>query len=112
MKKIQPCVFPLARQNERVALLLNVMDGTVTVDQVAKIIEQDVATRPVRKPVVAFERRFGSVTEAAHWAIRWKPDFGQSGRSVAGEHARLERVRKLIARKCNQDCWAGFYWSE
>jgi hypothetical protein len=109
MNKVSPRVFRLARQNERVSLLLNVMDGVVGADQLAQIIQEDVEARPRFKPVVAFDRRFGSVIEAAHWALRWRPEFGASGAS--GEHARLERVRKLIARKCNQDCWAGFYWS-
>lgn len=112
MKKVQPRVFPLARQNERVALLLNVLDGAVTPEQVAQFIEQDVATRPRCKPVVAFDRRFDSVIEAAHWANRWRPDFGQSDRSTGGEHAKLERVRKQIARMATQDCWEGFYWTE
>lgn len=110
MKKVQPRVFKLARQTERVALLLNIMDGVIMTEQIAEVIKQDVEPRPVRKPVVAFDRRFESVTAAAHWAIRWRPEF--CGGGMNGEHATLERVRKSISRMASQDCWAGFYWSE
>jgi hypothetical protein len=106
--KIIPFQFPLSTQAGRVALLAGIMSGYVTKQEIAHAITQDMETRPRIKPVMAWGRRFESVTAAAHWAIRWKPDFCAKG--IAGDHARLERARKLIARRATQDCWAGFYW--
>lgn len=109
-KKIVPHQFPLSTQAGRVALLAGVLSGHVGKQEIVRAIEQDMETRPRVKPVMAWNRRFESVTAAAHWAIRWKPEFCAGG--IAGDHARLERARKLIGRRATQDCWEGFFWCE
>lgn len=109
-KKIVPNKFPLSSQAGRVALLAGVLAGHVGKEEIRNAMVQDTEKRPRSKPVVAWDRRFESVTQAAHWAVRWRPEVAGRG-VVAGDHAALERVRKMISTRATQDCWAGFYWS-
>jgi hypothetical protein len=101
--QVQHRSFPLTSQAGRVALLTGILAGVVGAQEILAAVADDVETRPRRKPVRAWDRRFPSITAAAEWArqeFRWSDP-----RSVAA-------WRQQIARLCNQDCWPGFYWEE
>lgn len=100
-KKVSPQVFALTTVAGRVGLLAGITAGTVTRDEVEAAVLSDTEKRPYRKPVVARNRRYNSVTEAAE--------------SICGSMAPRRRIlamQKTIARYCNADNVAGYYWSE
>lgn len=99
MHKVTHTQFKLASQAGRVALLLGVLDGTVGEPEIKDAIARDVEPRAYRKPVVAAGMWFPSVNSAARYL------------SLQEKHMEVQSLAKLIARKCNEDCWEGFYWS-
>ena len=100
--KIVPERFPLASQANRIALLTGVLCGYVSKDEIKAALTQDAKPRPHRKPVVAFGKFFISVSAAARWRMN------QPGGKEKTENTWV----KYISRRCEQDCWEGFYWSE
>jgi|SRR5690606_38487399 len=100
MRKIANTQFTLASQAGRVALLLGVLDGTVQEREVKAAVAADVEKRKHSKPVVAAGMWFPSVNAAARYLAR------------EDKHIDVCNLAKTIARKCNADCWEGFYWSE
>jgi len=99
--RIQPRVFPLTRQSGRVALLLGVLDGHVGVQELQAAVALDVEPRPHRRPVMAWGRRFESITQAAAEAARRQPGV-MTARSW----------QRWVKQQADADCWAGFYWCE
>lgn len=100
MSKVQYTQFKLSTITGRVGLLTGITAGTVTQEEVEQAVLVDTEKRPYRKPVVAYGRRFGSITAAA--------EFG-CGRNASLNELKAEQAR--IRKMCNEDCWAGFYWS-
>lgn len=100
MLKTTPHAFPLASQAARVALPLGVLDGNVQAQEVRAAVAQDVLPRPHRKPVVADGMHFISVTAAAKFFVQ------------RDSYSNVSAMCKAIARKCNEDCWEGYYWAE
>jgi hypothetical protein len=100
-KKVSPQVFALTTVAGRVGLLAGITAGTVTYEEVEASVLRDTEKRPYRKPVVAKGKRYSSVTRAAE---------GICG-SMA-PYKRLLAMQKTIARYCNADNVAGYYWSE
>ena len=102
--KVKPAEFPLTNSSRRIALLTGVLAGTVGSRELKHHIALDAEPRPYKKPVVAWGKRYESISAAAaaaHTRFRWT---GQDRTEAAWQ--------KYIARLCNADCWAGFYWSE
>lgn len=113
MKHRKYPLFPLTSQSGRMALLLGIRNGHVTMPELEAAILQDSLPRPHRKPVVAEGQRFASVTDAAHWLYRTRPELSARKPGVmAGQAAGIMRLQKRIARMATQDCWEGYYWSE
>lgn len=104
MNMIRHREFPLTAQAGRVALLLGVMDGTVTQAEVQAAVTQDVQPRPRVKPVMAMGTRYASVKQAA-MALAGSRDYDA-----------VTSMRRRIARECNNDyrgrAHPDFYWCE
>lgn len=110
--KVTPGTFPLTSSSMRIALLLGVEAGEVSSEEIRHHVLLDSEKKPRRKPVVAFGRRFDTITEAARWRISVTGrgvDVGKYGGPVFGS---VDNWRQWIARQANQDCWEGFYWCE
>lgn len=101
MLKATPKQFPLTQSAMRLALIGGMLEGMVSAEEAKHHMLLDIEKRPHRKPVVAWGQYFPSTTAAAQWAIKKRLDSGS-----------VDNVRQRIARKCNDDCWEGFYWSE
>ena len=100
-KKVSHQVFPLTTVAGRVGLLAGITAGTVTREEVEAAVLKDTEKRPFRKPVVARNKRYPSVTAAAE--------------AICGSMAPRKRImamQKTIARYCNADNVEGYYWSE
>lgn len=110
MKKVQNVVFSLDSIAGRVALLTGIVAGTVGKAEIRAAVLADVQPRKMRKPVVAWNRRFESVTDAAHWGYRKHPE--SHGRVQADYHAVIERMRKNVAKWATADNVPGFFWTE
>lgn len=105
--------FPLARQAARVALLLGILDQTVTNTEIRIWAEQDIQKRPRTKPVVAGGRRYGSVKAAAeglknrnHWlyqeiSCRYAPGY---------EAQMMLALARAISYRASCDNVQGFFW--
>lgn len=99
-RKVTPQVFPMNTVAGRTALLIGLTAGQVSRAEVEAAALLDNEKRPYRKPVVAQGRRYRSVTQAAE--------------AICGATAPRKRVlamQKTIARYCNADNVAGYYWS-
>lgn len=101
MKKATHTRFPLTTQAGRVALLTGITAGTVSRGEVEAAVLVDTEKRPYRKPVVAWNRRFNSVTEAAAAVCSKRASLNE-----------LKNMQQMIRRLCNADNVYGFYWSE
>jgi hypothetical protein len=99
-KKATPQHFSLNTVAGRVALLTGIVEGVVLQKEIMHAVIQDTEKRPYRKPVVAYGKRYPSVTAAA------LANSGAVGRKA------VNAMQKNIARWCNEDCHVGFYWSE
>ena len=100
MLKVSPKTFPLASSAMRLALIGGMLEGMVSAEEVKHHMVLDAEKRPHRKPVVAAGMWFPSVAAAARYL------------STSDTHAEVSNLAKMISRKCNEDCWEGFYWSE
>lgn len=100
--RVQHQVFPLKQRAARIALLSAILEGFSSPDEVRYNISIEAEPEPRRKPVVAWGRRYESVTAAAQWA-QAQPGWARP-RSLSG-------WRAWIRRQCDEDCWEGFYWS-
>lgn len=98
-KVIHPS-FNLSTVMGRTVFLTGVAMGTVPTAYIQAVVNEDNQRRPYRKPVVAYGKRYPSVTEAAI-----------ANSSFVGRKA-VNAMQKNIARWCNEDCHEGFYWSE
>lgn len=93
--------FKLSTQAGRIGLLCGLTAGTVTRDEVEAAVLQDTEKRPYRKPVVAYGRRYNSITEAA-----------AANCSSTATLNQLKAEQAFIRKLCNADNVEGFYWSE
>lgn len=107
-KKVTPQQFKLTTQAGRMGLLLGISAGTVLRKELEVVALQDAEKRPYRKPVVVEDIRFDSVTEAAEYLLKQH----MRRYKVIDVARKLDCYQHMIARKCNQDCWAGYYWAE
>lgn len=65
-------------------------------------------TRIAFRPVVVENTRFASITDGARYLAGRKTSYANKklyNRAVASKI-------KAITRKCDQDCWDGYYWAE
>lgn len=99
MAKVTHKEFKLTTVAGRVGLLAGIAAGTVQRAELEAAVLADTEKRPYRKPVVAFGKRYNSVTQAA-----------MANTHVIGRRA-VNAMQKNIARWCNEDCHVGFYWS-
>jgi hypothetical protein len=113
MNKIANTTVALNSSSNRVALLLGLHSGNISLPELEQAILQDTAPRQYRKPVVFQNRRFDSVTDAAHYIYRVQPDLRSLRKGTQGsEHAIINRLIKRISRLATQDATEGCYWSE
>lgn len=99
--KVQHQNFLLRTTAGRVALLTGIAAGTVTQKEIEYNVLVDIEKRPYRKPVVAYGKRYPSVTAAA-------ADSCYQGASLNT----LKNEQAFIRNLCNKDDTVGFYWSE
>jgi len=113
MNKVKHSTFALSTSSNRIALLLGIHAGTVTAAELEQAVLMDTEARLQRKPVVAEGRRFDSVTDAAHWIYRVRPELRsvQAG-TQGGEHAAINRLIKRISRYATADNREGYFWTE
>jgi len=102
VKKVDYTALPLTCQAGRTALFIGLTAGTVTREEVEQAVLLDNEKRPYRKPVVAYGKRYSSITAAA--ADRF------NGRLATSNQHKSEQAR--IRRLCNEDKTVGFYWAE
>ena len=100
--KVDYEALPLTTQAGRTALFIGITAGTVTQAEIEKAVLLDNEKRPYRKPVVAYGKRFNSITEAANATFFGKP-------ATVSQH---KSAQAYIRRLCNEDKTVGFYWSE
>lgn len=93
--------FKLNTQAGRVGLLTGITAGKVTREEVEAAVLQDTEKRPYRKPVVAYGRRYKSITAAA--AANCRPN------ATLNE---LKAEQAYIRNRCNADDAVGFYWAK
>ena len=101
MAKVAHKSFKLTSVAGRVALLAGITAGTVSREEAEQAVLADTEKRPYRKPVVARNKRYPSITAAAEALC-----------GSMSTRRRVLAVQKTIARYCDADNVAGFYWSE
>lgn len=104
--------FPLARQAGRVALLLGVLDQTVTEKEIRAAVVNDTLPRPRTKPVVAAGRRYSSLKAAAEGLVARKHELAMDAMFRYGPTDRmLKAVERAISYRATKDDVRGFYWA-
>jgi len=93
--------FKLTTVAGRVGLLGGITAGTVGLAEVKAAMLQDTEKRPYRKPVVAYGKRYRSISEAAEDLCGWGASYND-----------MAAMRAHIRSLCNEDKTVGFYWSE
>ena len=103
--------FPLARQSGRVALLLGVLDQTVTAREIQSAVLQDTEKRPRVKPVVASGRRYSSLKAAAEGLVARQDQLAVESMLRYGPGERMMRaLERAISYRATRDTFHGFYW--
>lgn len=104
--KVANTVFPLASSANRIALLLEVHNGTVDNNELKSALLHDSSKRPYRKPVCAEGIYFPSVTEAAKTLVTVRNDRMSRDAFYRAVQSEVKRISRL----CTEDCHDGYYW--
>ena len=65
-------------------------------------------TRIAFRPVMVENTRFASITDGARYLAGRRSAYANKREYTLA----VQRNIKQITKKCNQDCWDGYYWAE
>ena len=97
--------FPLTCRDGRVALLIGITAGSVGTSEIETAVIRDIEQRPYRKPVVANDIFYDSVSDAA------RAEVGNRTKGLEA-HRLVMNATKRISRWCTADNVEGYYWAE